>query len=243
MLPLLLFLHVSAGEALGQQNQIIYPTTYNTATIDGVEIFYREAGSKNAPTLVLLHGYPTSSFMYRNLLRQLSDEYHLIAPDYPGYGNSEQPDAENFEYSFQNISGIIEKLIDHIGVQKFSLYVMDYGAPIGFRIAAKNPERIETLIIQNGNAYEEGLEEFWDPFRKYWQSKSLEVRKTLESFHSLDGLKWQYTHGVNQKSLVSPDNWQMDMRHLSRKGNNEIQLTMFYDYQTNLSLYPEWQEY
>ncbi|MGV3507902.1 MAG: alpha/beta fold hydrolase [Sphingobacteriaceae bacterium] len=218
-------------------------TEFKTTKVKGVELFYREAGPKDAPTLVLLHGYPTSSYMFRNLIRELSNDYHLIAPDYPGYGKSEQPAMANFSYTFDNISVITEGLINQLGIKKFSLYLMDYGAPIGFRIAERNPNRIESLIIQNGNAYEEGLEAFWDPLRKYWKTRSVEDGKALEPFHSLDGLKWQYTHGLKNTSVISPDNWEIDLRHLNRKENNEIQLAMFYDYQSNLKLYPKWQEY
>jgi pimeloyl-ACP methyl ester carboxylesterase len=219
-------------------------TTYHTIKIKGTEIFYREAGNKNAPTLVLLHGYPTSSYQYRNLIDNLSDKYHLIAPDYPGYGRSEQPPMANFSYTFENISNSMEKLIDTLGIKKYSLYLMDYGAPIGFRIADKNPEKIESLIIQNGNAYDEGLETFWEPFKMYWANKNdKETEKTLTGFHSMDGLKWQYTHGVHNAALISNDNWEMDMRHLTRPENNDIQLAMFYDYQSNVKLYPKWQAY
>lgn len=226
----------------GQNKKIA--TTYHTITIDGVEIFYREAGDKSAPTLVLLHGYPTSSFQYRNLIENLSDRYHLIAPDYPGYGRSEQPAMDKFSYTFENISTLMEKLINTLEIKKYSLYLMDYGAPIGFRIAERNPMKIETLIIQNGNAYEEGLEVFWDPFKKYWINKEdQETIKMLSGFHSMDGLKWQYTHGVKNVALISPDNWESDMRHLTRPENNDIQLAMFYDYRTNVALYPKWQAY
>ena len=219
-------------------------TTYHTIKINDTEIFYREAGNKNAPTLVLLHGYPTSSYQYRNLIDKLSDKYHLIAPDYPGYGRSEQPPMAKFAYTFENISSIMEKLIDTLGVKKYSLYLMDYGAPIGFRIAEKNPTKIQSLIIQNGNAYDEGLETFWEPFKKYWVNKNdKETEKTLVDFHSMDGLKWQYTHGVHNTTLISNDNWEMDMRHLTRPENNDIQLAMFYDYQSNVKLYPKWQAY
>jgi len=227
----------------GQSGPSQHPTEFKTLKVKGVEIFYREAGKKDAPTLVLLHGYPTSSHMYRNLIRELSNEYHLIAPDYPGYGQSEQPPLSSFEYTFDNFARITEELINQLGIEKFSLYLMDYGAPVGFRIAERNPERIQTLIIQNGNAYEEGLEEFWAPLRKYWKSRSPEDEKALAGSHSLDGLKWQYTHGVKNVNLVSPDNWEVDLSHLSRKENNEIQLAMFYDYQFNLKLYPTWQAY
>jgi pimeloyl-ACP methyl ester carboxylesterase len=219
-------------------------TTYHTIKIKGTEIFYREAGNQNAPTLVLLHGYPTSSYQYRNLIDNLSDKYHLIAPDYPGYGRSEQPSMANFAYTFENISNSMEKLIDTLGIKKYSLYLMDYGAPIGFRIAANNPEKIQSLIIQNGNAYDEGLEAFWKPFKLYWANKNdKETEKTLAGFHSMDGLKWQYTHGVHNTTLISNDNWEMDMRHLTRPENNDIQLAMFYDYQSNVKLYPKWQAY
>ena len=219
-------------------------TSYHTRKINGVEIFYREAGDKNKPTLVLLHGYPTSSHMFRNLINDLSDDFHLIAPDYPGYGRSEQPPMAEFDYTFENMSNIVKTLLDELGIEKFSLYLMDYGAPIGFRIASRNPDRIDTLIIQNGCAYEEGLEAFWDPFKVYWKDiNNKEAVNTLSTFHAPDGLKWQYTHGVPDTSVISPDNWEIDLRHLERPENGDIQLAMFYDYQTNVVLYPEWQEY
>ena len=219
-------------------------TSYHTRKINGVEIFYREAGDKSKPTLVLLHGYPTSSHMFRNLIKDLSDDFHLIAPDYPGYGRSEQPPIAEFDYTFENMSTIVKTLLDELGIAKFSLYLMDYGAPIGFRIASRNPDQIETLIIQNGCAYEEGLETFWDPFRAYWKDiNDKEAEKTLSTFHAPDGLKWQYTHGVPDTSVISPDNWELDLRHLERPENDDIQLAMFYDYRTNVVLYPEWQEY
>ncbi len=220
-----------------------YPVLNKTIEVNGIEIFYREAGSKDLPTILLLHGYPTSSHMFRNLMKDLSDSYHLIAPDYPGYGNSEQPSMDEFDYTFDNMAVIVEGFLEKLDVQKYSIYLMDYGAPIGFRIAAKNPERVEALIIQNGNAYEEGLREFWDPIKKYWNDYTLENGTALEGFHSLDGLKWQYTHGVRNPEVISPDNWNVDLRHLTREGNNEIQLAMFYDYRTNVPLYPSWQEY
>ncbi|MBE8724383.1 alpha/beta fold hydrolase [Flavobacterium hungaricum] len=219
-------------------------TTYHTKKINGVEIFYREAGDKKNPTLLLLHGYPTSSHMFRNLITDLSDKYHLIAPDYPGYGRSEQPPIAEFKYTFENIAAIMTQLLKELDIQKYSLYLMDYGAPIGFRIATVNPEKIDSLIIQNGCAYEEGLEAFWDPFKAYWKDiNNKEASNTLQGFHSLDGLKWQYTHNVPNPELISPDNWEIDLRHLERPENNEIQLAMFYDYQTNVVLYPQFQEY
>jgi len=219
-------------------------TSYHTRKINGVEIFYREAGDKNKPTVVLLHGYPTSSHMFRNLINDLADDFHLIAPDYPGYGRSEQPPISEFAYTFENISNIVKTLLDELEIKKFSLYLMDYGAPIGFRIASRNPDQIDTLIIQNGCAYEEGLETFWDPFKVYWKDiNNKEAINTLQGFHAPDGLKWQYTHNVPDPAAISPDNWEIDLRHLERPENNDIQLAMFYDYQTNVVLYPEWQEY
>ena len=219
------------------------PILHKTINVNGVEIFYREAGSKDSPTILLLHGYPTSSHMFRNLMKDLSDSYHLLAPDYPGYGNSEQPSMEKFAYTFDNMALIIEGFLEKLDVKKYSIYLMDYGAPIGFRIAAKYPERVEALIIQNGNAYDEGLLEFWDPIKKYWNDKTEENGKALEGFHSLDGLKWHYTHGVRDPEKISPDNWNIDLRHLTRDENDKIQLAMFYDYRTNVPLYPSWQEY
>lgn len=219
------------------------PTFHRTAIVNGVEIFYREAGTRDKPTILLLHGYPTSSHMFRNLIIDLSVRYHVIAPDYPGYGRSEQPSIKDFEYTFDNMAIIVEGLLDELHVNKYSIYLMDYGAPIGFRIAAKYPKRVESLIIQNGNAYDEGLRDFWVPIKKYWNDYTIENGEPLEGFHSPDGLKWQYTHGVQDSTKISPDNWSLDLQHLSRDENAEIQLAMFYDYRTNVPLYPEWQQY
>ena len=196
-----------------------YQTQHHTINIDGVDIFYREAGPKNAPTILLLHGFPTSSHMFRNLIPALSDRYHVIAPDYPGFGNSAKPSVEDFDYSFDNLAGLMGKLVDKLEVKSYSLYLMDYGAPIGFRLAAGNPQRVDSLIIQNGNAYEEGLREFWDPIRKYWNERTPENAAPLASFISLDGVKWQYTHGVRNEASISPDNWNVDIKHLSLEGN------------------------
>jgi pimeloyl-ACP methyl ester carboxylesterase len=219
-------------------------TSYHSRKINGVEIFYREGGDKNKPTVLLLHGYPTSSHMFRNLINELADDFHLIAPDYPGFGRSEQPPIASFDYSFENYSNIVKTLLDELGIAKFSLYLMDYGAPIGFRIASRNPDQIDTLIIQNGCAYDEGLETFWDPIKEYWKDRNNKAAEnTIRGFHDPNGLKWQYTHAVPDPSVISPDNWELDLRHLERPENGDIQLALFYDYQTNLVLYPEWQEY
>ena len=226
-----------------KKNQKMNPTLYKTVEINGLDIFYRESGSKQNPTILLLHGYPTSSHMFRNLITKLSGKYHVLAPDYPGFGQSEQPNIKDFDYTFDNMSKIVEEFINELDIENYSLYLMDYGAPIGFRIAANNPEKIDALIIQNGNAYDEGLRDFWKPIKKYWNEHTLENGKALEGFHVLAGLKWQYTHGVEDTSKISPDNWNIDLQHLTRVGNNEIQLAMFYDYRTNVPLYPQWQQY
>lgn len=218
-------------------------TLHKTININGLEIYYREAGPVDAPTILLLHGFPTSSHMFRHLIPALSDRYHLVAPDYPGFGNSDQPAMEDFDYSFDNLANVMEKFVAAIGVKKYSVYLMDYGAPIGFRLAAKNPEQVSSLIVQNGNAYAEGLGEFWDPIRTYWKDQTAENAKPLAGFISPDGVKWQYTHGVRNAQTISPDNWNMDLRHLSREGNPSIQLALFYDYQNNVPHYPEWQAY
>jgi pimeloyl-ACP methyl ester carboxylesterase len=239
LLILTLLIGFASAELRAQTNQVLH----KTMEVNGVEIFYREAGPKDAPTLLLLHGYPTSSHMFRNLMAELSDEYHLLAPDYPGFGNSEQPPMSEFDYTFDNMALIVEEFLEKKDVEKYSIYLMDYGAPIGFRLAAKYPERVQSLIVQNGNAYDEGLKDFWIPIKKYWNKNSLENGKPLEGFHAPDGLIWQYTHGVRNPETISPDNWNVDLNHLRRDENNEIQLAMFYDYRTNVPLYPSWQKY
>ena len=223
--------------------ETVIQTQHKTINIDGVDIFYREAGPVDAPTILLLHGFPTSSHMFRNLIPALSDRYHLVAPDYPGFGNSAQPDMESFDYSFDNLANVMEHFVAELGIKKYSIYLMDYGAPIGFRLAAKHPEQITSLIVQNGNAYTEGLREFWDPIRVYWKDRTAKNAEPLAGFISPDGVKWQYTHGVRNEKLISPDNWNVDLRHLTREGNPSIQLALFYDYQNNVPHYPEWQAY
>ncbi len=216
---------------------------YRTVEIDGLDIVYREAGSKDAPAVLLLHGFPTSSHMFRNLMPALADEFYLVAPDYPGFGNSSQPPMEEFDYTFDQLAEIVEKFTEKIGLDRYSIYLMDYGAPIGFRLAAKHPDRVDTLLVQNGNAYEEGLREFWDPIKKYWEERTPENAEPLTGFITPDGVKWQYTHGVRDTATISPDNWNVDLRHLTREGNPEIQLALFYSYGSNPPLYPEWQAY
>jgi pimeloyl-ACP methyl ester carboxylesterase len=218
-------------------------TTYRTVSIDGLDIFYREAGSRNNPTILLLHGFPTSSHMFRNLIPALADKFHLVALDYPGYGNSSMPTVNEFDYTFDNLAEIVEKFIAAIALKKYSLYVMDYGAPIGYRIAAKYPERVQSLIVQNGNAYEEGLREFWEPIKAYWQERSPENAEKLKYLVTLEATKWQYTNGVRNLEAISPDTWTIDQHFLDRPGNGEIQLALLYSYGTNPPLYPQWQEY
>jgi pimeloyl-ACP methyl ester carboxylesterase len=242
-LGLFSFENFTKDEATVNVKEKTQATLHKTVKVNDLNIFYREAGDVNKPTILLLHGYPTSSHMFRNLITDLSVRYHVLAPDYPGYGRSEQPLMKDFDYTFDSMASIVEGFLQELKVEKYSIYLMDYGAPIGFRIAAKYPERIESLIIQNGNAYDEGLKDFWIPIKKYWNDYTVENGKALEGFHAPDGLKWQYTHGVQDSTKISPDNWSIDLQHLTRPENDEIQLAMFYSYRTNVPLYPEWQQY
>jgi pimeloyl-ACP methyl ester carboxylesterase len=237
---------VGVGEPASASTRVVprMPVTYHrTATIDGVKIFYREAGPPGAPTVLLLHGFPTSSHMFRNLITALADRYHLIAPDYPGYGESDMPDRATFAYTFDHFAELVDALLDRINVKKYAMYVMDYGAPVGWRLALKHPERVTGLIVQNGNAYEEGLKEFWDPIKAYWSDGSAEHRRALGGLVSPETTKFQYTDGVADVTRVSPDNWVHDQALLDRRGNADIQMDLFYDYRTNLPLYPAVQAY
>jgi len=217
---------------------------YRTVKVDGLDIFYREAGPKDAPTVLLLHGFPTSSHMFRELIPALADEYHVVAPDYPGFGYSSMPSVEEFEYTFDNLANVVEKFVEKVGLKKYSVYLMDYGAPVGFRLAAKHPERVETLIVQNGNAYDEGIDnDFWEPIKAYWENRTKEQGDKLRSLLTLDATKWQYTHGVRNLETISPDAWSHVQPLLDRPGNQEIQLALFYSYGSNPPLYAEWQDY
>ncbi len=216
---------------------------YRTIEVDKLNIFYREAGNPSAPTVLLLHGFPTSSQMFRNLIPQLADDYHVVAPDFPGFGQSSMPNRDEFSYTFDNLSKVIEDFTEVLDLSNYALYLMDYGAPVGYRMAIRHPERVTGLIIQNGNAYEEGLREFWDPIKQYWANNSEENRDALRGLLTLEATRWQYTHGVQDVTLVSPDTWTTDQYLLDRPGNDEIQLDLFYDYRTNLPLYPSWQDY
>jgi pimeloyl-ACP methyl ester carboxylesterase len=221
----------------------VHSTMHKTIKVDGLDIFYREAGPADAPVLLLLHGFPTSSHMFRNLIPALSDRYHVIAPDYPGYGQSSMPSVTEFKYTFDNLANVVEAFTEKLSLKSYSLYLMDYGAPVGFRLAAKHPERVKSLIIQNGNAYDEGLREFWAPFKTYWKDSSDKNAEALRKLLTLEATRWQYTHGTRQVEAISPDNWLVDQTQLDRPGNKEIQMALFGSYASNPPLYPKWQEY
>lgn len=215
--------------------------SYKFISVDGQNIFYREAGDRTNPTILLLQGFPTSSQMFRGLIPQLADKYHVIAPDYPGFGQISMPGVAEFEYSFDNLARILEKFTEQDGINKYSLYLQDYGAPIGFRIAEKNPNKVQALIIQNGNAYEEGLREFWIPFNAYWQDRSETNVNALRNFLTLEAKQWQWSHETRDQQIINPDNWTLDQAYLDRTGNQAIQLELFYSYGSNPPLYPQWQ--
>jgi len=212
--------------------------------VDGVEIFYREAGPRDAPVLLLLHGFPTSSQMYRDLMPRLADRYRVIAPDYPGFGQSVAPAPDKFEYTFDHYAELMDRFAQQLGLRRYALYLMDYGAPVGFRLATRHPERVTALVVQNGNAYDEGIGDFWAPIKAYWKDNNAVNREHIrKAALTLEGTRWQYLHGVPDPTLVSPDAYMLDQAYLDRPGNHDIQLAMIYDYRTNLPKYPEWQAY
>ena len=216
---------------------------YRKADVDGINVFYREAGSPAAPKLLLLHGFPSSSHMFRDLIPLLADRFHIVAPDLPGFGRSDMPSRSEFAYTFDHIAGVIDRFTEVVGLNRFAVYVFDYGAPTGFRIAAKHPDRITAIITQNGNAYEEGLSEGWNPIRAYWQEPSAANRDALRAFLAPETTRWQYTHGVADETLVSPDGSSLDDFYLARPGADEVQLDLFLDYASNVALYPDFQAY
>jgi pimeloyl-ACP methyl ester carboxylesterase len=217
--------------------------SYRTVDVDGFKIFYREAGAHNAQTLLLLHGFPTAGHMFRDLIPLLDDRFRVIAPDLPGFGQSEAPLPATFTYSFDRMANLIDRFTEVIGLSRFAIYVFDYGAPTGLRIAAKHPDRITAIISQNGNAYEEGLSEGWRPIRAYWQDASPANRNALRAFLTPGTTRWQYMHGVPDPGAVSPDGYSLDIFYLARPGQDDIQLDLFGDYQSNVRLYPTFQGY
>ena len=216
---------------------------YHTVKLDGLDIFYREAGPKDAPTILLLHGFPTSSNMFRNLIPRLAASFHVVAPDYPGFGQSSMPSHKDHAYTFDNLSKVVEQLVEKLGLKHYSMYVMDYGAPVGYRLALRQPERVQALIVQNGNAYDEGLLKFWDPIKKYWKEQTPESRQAIHFLVDAKSTRWQYENGVADHTLLDPTTWALDQVGLDRPGNDEIQLDLFLDYGTNVPLYPKFQEF
>jgi len=218
-------------------------TTYNMIKIDNHDIFYREGGNTTSPAVLLLHGFPTSSHMFRKLIPRLADAYHVLAPDFPGFGFSEAPPRQQFAYTFDNIARIMDLFTEKLGLSRYALYIFDYGAPVGLRLAISHPERIAAIISQNGNAYEEGLSENWNPIQKYWKDPTPENRAALRNFLQPETTRWQYTYGVPAESLVAPESYTLDSALLARPGNEEIQLDLFLDYANNVALYPKFQAY
>ncbi|MET0534089.1 MAG: alpha/beta hydrolase [Steroidobacter sp.] len=216
---------------------------HRTMEIDGVKVFYREAGAADAPVVVLLHGFPTSSNMFRNLIPNLATRYRVIAPDYPGFGHSDMPDRAQFAYTFQHFADITRTLLTRLDAQRYALYIMDYGSPVGLRLALAEPKKVSALVVQNGNAYQEGLKEFWDPLRAYWKLNSKETREAMRDATKLESTRWQYLDGVQDASRIDPSAWLHDQALLDRPGNIEIQLDLFYDYRTNVELYPRFHQF
>ena len=218
-------------------------TTYQYGIVNGNKIFYREAGPKTAPAILLLHGFPTSSHMFRNLIPALADSYHVVAPDLPGFGFSDAPDRKQFRYTFERLAETIDNFTRTIGLDRYTIYVFDYGAPVGLRLALAHPERITAIISQNGNAYDEGLSQGWNPIQKYWKEPTAENRAALREFLTPDATKSQYIHGVQDETLVAPEAYSLDSALLARPGNDEIQLDLFLDYANNVALYPKFQDF
>ena len=225
----------------------MYSTTttilHRTVTVDGRSIFYREAGDQSNPKLVLFHGFPASSHQYRNLILALADRFHVVAPDYPGFGNSDMPNPDKFSYTFNGLSGIMEDFLKTIGFTHFGLYMQDYGGPVGFRIISRHPEWLEWLIIQNANAYEVGFTTAWDGLRALWKNRTPETEAALYGFLQLEGISQIYQYGHKNPEVISPDNWNMDYRFMERPDARRVQMDLFYEYRSNVEMYPKWQEF
>jgi pimeloyl-ACP methyl ester carboxylesterase len=216
---------------------------YRTVQVGGRQVFYREAGDPHAPTLLLLHGFPTSSHMFRDLIPLLDDTYHVVAPDLPGFGFSQAPARSDFRYTFENLAKVIDAFTQVVGLDRYAIYIFDYGAPVGLRLALAHPERITAIVSQNGNAYEEGLSQGWNPIQKYWQEPTEANRAALRDFLTPETTKFQYEYGVSDPSRVAPESYALDSALLARSGNDEIQLDLFLDYASNVALYPKFQDY
>jgi pimeloyl-ACP methyl ester carboxylesterase len=219
------------------------PITYRSTGVNGLKVFYRESGQPEAPKLLLLHGFPSAGHMFRDLIPRLADRFHVAAPDLLGFGQSDMPSRDSFTYSFEALTDVVEGFTDAVGFDRYALYVFDYGAPVGFRLAVRQPERITGIVTQNGNAYAEGLSDGWDPIRAYWREPTQANRDAIRSMIKPEATVWQYTHGVPDPSVVSPDGYTLDNHYLARPGSDEIQLDLFLDYASNIELYPEFQEY
>jgi len=218
-------------------------TKFKTEHVDGINIAYREAGDNKKPSLLLLHGYPSSSHQYRKVFNRLADKYHLIAPDYPGFGHSDFPAPDQYDYTFDNISKTINSFLEKLEIDNYAIVMQDYGAPVGFRIALAHPERVTAIITQNGNAYEEGIGEAWKPIKKLWANRIKENEEALLDAFSLEGLKWNYTHGTQDVESVNPDCWHLDYLRMQRPYAKKVNIDLWYDYQNNLKQYPQWQAY
>jgi pimeloyl-ACP methyl ester carboxylesterase len=234
---------ITKTKVKSQNSFIMESTTFKTIEVNGINIAYRESGNPENPTIVLLHGYPSSSHQYRKVLNRLSDQYHLVAPDYPGYGNSDFPSPDEYEYTFDNMAKTMDAFLEKKSLKSYAIMMQDYGAPIGFRIAVAHPEKVTAIINQNGNAYEEGLGEGWKGIRDLWANRNEETENALLPAFTLEGLKWQYVHGTRNPETVNPDTWHLDFLRMSRPNAHKVNLDLWYDYQNNLKQYPQWQQY